>query len=159
MLGQSPFTSMLRPSLVLTALALATSPLFAAPLVLNVWSSQPPGETKTFPAEADETKDTDKLIGGRRIIKLGNVSTPQLTVYRPAKEKDTGASVVILPGGGYNILAYDLEGSEVAEWLNSLGVTGILLKYRVPTHGLQRRRPCGRHGFNEVCRAPVSRRG
>ena len=48
------------------------------------------------------------------------------------QEKDTGAAVVICPGGGYNILAYDLEGTEVAEWLNSIGVTGIVLKYRVP---------------------------
>lgn len=53
-------------------------------------------------------------------------------MYRPAKEKDTGAAVIICPGGGFNILAYDLEGTEVAAWLNTLGVTGIVLKYRVP---------------------------
>src|SRR5436190_1641483 len=54
------------------------------------------------------------------------------TVYRPAKDKDTGAAVVIAPGGGYNLLAFDKEGEEVAEWLNSIGVTGVVLKYRVP---------------------------
>src|SRR5262249_54892297 len=59
-------------------------------------------------------------------------SKPTLTIFRPAKEKDTGASVVICPGGGYHILAWDLEGEEVAGWLNSIGVTGIVLKYRVP---------------------------
>jgi acetyl esterase/lipase len=103
-----------------------------APLVLNLWPAKPPGETRDFPPEADQTKDTDKLIAGRRIIKLGNVSTPQIAVYRPAKAQDTGASVVICPGGGHNILAYDLEGTEVAAWLNTIGVTGIVLKYRVP---------------------------
>src|ERR1041384_5266327 len=104
----------------------------AQPLTLNLWPGRPPGQTKEWPPEADQTKDTDKLIAGRRIIKLGNVSTPQIAVYRPPKAKDTGASVIIAPGGGHNILAYDLEGTEVAEWLNSLGVTGIVLKYRVP---------------------------
>lgn len=121
-----------------TLLALLFSSLsFSAaatePLVLNVWPGTPPGDTATLPPEADLTKDTDKLIAGRRIIKTGNVTTPQLAVYRPAKEKDTGASVIICPGGGFNILAYDLEGTEVATWLNSLGVTGIVLKYRVPS--------------------------
>ena len=67
----------------------------AAPLTLNLWPGKPPGETKQLPPEADQTKDSDKLIAGRRIIKLGNVSTPQIAVYRPAKAKDTGASVII----------------------------------------------------------------
>lgn len=100
--------------------------------VLNVWPGTPPGETKALPAEADQTKPTDRLIAGRRIIKLGNVSTPQLAVYRPSKDKANGTAVIVCPGGGFNILAYDLEGTEVAEWLNSIGVTAIVLKYRVP---------------------------
>ena len=104
----------------------------AEPLFLNVWPATPPGDTATLPPEADLTKATDKLIAGRRIIKLGNVTTPQLAVYRPAKANDTGAAVIICPGGGFSILAYDLEGTEVAAWLNTLGVTGIVLKYRVP---------------------------
>src|SRR5206468_3674975 len=61
-----------------------------------------------------------------------NVTRPTLTIHRPAKDKDTGTAVLICPGGGYWNLAWDLEGEEVAAWLNSLGVTGILLKYRVP---------------------------
>lgn len=111
----------------------------AEPLTLNVWPGKPPGETKELPMEADQTKPQDRLIAGRRIIKLGNVSTPQLAVYRPAKNKDTGAAVVICPGGGHHILAYDLEGTEVAEWLNELGVTGIVLKYRVPFRDPEKR--------------------
>ncbi len=136
----SPQT-MTRALLALLA-ALATPGLSASaaePLVLNVWPGPPPGETKTLPPEADQTKATDALIAGRRIIKLGNVSTPQLAVYRPAKDKDTGAAVIICPGGGFNILAYDLEGTEVAAWLNSIGVTGIVLKYRVPARDPARR--------------------
>lgn len=123
------------PKILPAVFFLLAAPLFAAaaePLVLNVWPGAAPGETKTLPPEVDQTKPTDALIAGRRIIKLGNVTTPQLAVYRPAKEKDTGAAVIVCPGGGFNILAYDLEGTEVATWLNTLGVTAIVLKYRVP---------------------------
>lgn len=101
-------------------------------LVVNVWPGPPPGETKALPPEADTTNDTGRIVAGRRVIRLGNVSTPQLAVYRPAKDKDSGAAIVVCPGGGFNILAYDLEGTEVAEWLNTIGVTAIVLKYRVP---------------------------
>jgi acetyl esterase/lipase len=120
--------------LLTAALALACARSFGfESLTLNLWPDKPPGETKTFPPEADQWKDSDRLVGGRRLIKLGNVSTPQIAVYRPAKDRDSGAAVVICPGGGHSILAYDLEGTEVAEWLNTIGVTGIVLKYRVPT--------------------------
>ncbi len=111
----------------------------AEPVVLDLWPGQPPGETQELPAEADQTKPEDKLIAGRRIIKLGNVSTPQIAVYQPSPEKNTGAAMVICPGGGHHILAYDLEGTEVADWLNSIGVTGIVLKYRVPFRDPDRR--------------------
>lgn len=116
-------------------LAAAGCPLGAAadrPLVLDVWPGRPPGETTALPPEADATKPTDNLIAGRPVVRLGNVSRPTLHVFRPAKEQDTGAAVLIAPGGGYNILAWDLEGEEVAAWLNGIGVTGIVLKYRVP---------------------------
>ncbi|MBL9211030.1 MAG: alpha/beta hydrolase [Opitutaceae bacterium] len=132
------FIRSLLPALCL-GLAAVTGSAAPAPLVLNVWPGKPPGETKSLPPEADQTKDSDKLIAGRRIIKLGNVSNPQLAVYRPARDKDTGAAVVVCPGGGFNILAYDLEGTEVAEWLNSIGVTAIVLKYRVPFRDPQKR--------------------
>jgi acetyl esterase/lipase len=114
------------------AMSLASGVFAAEPVVLDVWPERPPGETAELPPEADLTKLEDKLIASRRIIKLGNVSTPQIAVYRPEAGKSNGAAVVICPGGGHHILAYDLEGTEVAEWLNSMGVTGIVLKYRVP---------------------------
>lgn len=123
---------MKRALLLATFLALSSQTTAAEPLVLNVWPDKPPGETKELPPEADQTKPDDRLIAGRRIIKLGNVSTPQIAVYRPPEDRDTGAAVLICPGGGHHILAYDLEGTEVAQWLNDIGVTGIVLKYRVP---------------------------
>jgi acetyl esterase/lipase len=127
---------MIRPAAVATwaavLSAIAAPALAAEPTVIPLWPGKPPGETKELPPEQDINKPTDKLIGGRKIIKLANVSTPTLSVFRPAKDKDTGAAVIICPGGGHHILAFDHEGTEVAEWLNTLGVTGIVLKYRVP---------------------------
>jgi acetyl esterase/lipase len=93
------------------------------PLVLDLWPGKPPGEV---PA------GEEKFSGRPGSRNLTNVSHPTITVYRPTKDKDTGAAVVIAPGGGYNVLAWDHEGEAVAAWLNSLGVTGVLLKYRVP---------------------------
>ena len=97
--------------------------------VINIWPHDPPGESMNVGPQQDLTKDTDKLIAGRRIIKLGNVKTPGAHVYLPPANLRTGASVVICPGGGFSILAWDLEGTEVAQWLNTLGVAGIVLKY------------------------------
>ncbi len=106
---------------------------FAAPSApIRLWTDKAPGETREFPAEGDTTKPTDRLVNGKHIVRLGNVTQPTITVYRPDPAKDTGAAVVVAPGGGYNILAWELEGTEVCEWLNSIGVTGVLLKYRVP---------------------------
>lgn len=114
-------------------LCLVTAVVFAAPSApLRLWPGQAPGETREFPAEGDTTKPTDRLVNGVHIVRLGNVTQPTITVYRPDPAKDTGAVVIVAPGGGYSILAWELEGTEVCEWLNSIGVTGVLLKYRVP---------------------------
>lgn len=104
----------------------------AEPKTISLWPAAVPGETAPLPPEGDRTKSTDALIAGRPIIKLANVSQPTITVYSPEAAKNTGAAVVVCPGGGYSILAWDLEGTEICAWLNSIGVTGILLKYRVP---------------------------
>jgi acetyl esterase/lipase len=100
----------------------------AEPATLNVWPDKPPGDTgKVGPEEY-----LPEQPGQRKVARLTNVSVPTIAVYQPPEEKRTGAAVVICPGGGYRILAMDLEGTEVAQWLNSIGVTAILLKYRVP---------------------------
>jgi acetyl esterase/lipase len=103
-------------------------------ITLPVWPSVVPGAAVNPGAEADMTTAKDNLIAGRPVVRLGNVSVPTLTLYTP-KGKNTGAAVVVFPGGGYNILAIDLEGTEVCDWLNSAGVTCVLLKYRVPNTG------------------------
>ena len=77
------------------------------------------------------TTGTEPLVAGRPWVSVGNVSRPTMTVYSP-KGKNTGAAVVVFPGGGYQILAIDLEGTEVCDWLTSKGITCVLLKYRVP---------------------------
>ncbi len=113
----------------LLAVLLAASTAVAAdrPL-LDLWPGPVPGEKGAIGAETE----TGSKPGQRQVQRITNVSKPTLTVFKPAKEKDTGAAVVIAPGGGYSILAWDLEGEEVAAWLNGIGVTGVVLKYRVP---------------------------
>lgn len=99
---------------------------------IGLWPNGAPGEKGNIGGERDMTKPSDELIAGRRVIRLGNVSNPTISIYHPPADKDTGAAVMVCPGGGYHILAMDLEGTEVCDWLNSMGVTGVLLKYRVP---------------------------
>jgi acetyl esterase/lipase len=119
--------------------------------VLDLWPSEVPGEKGNVGEEKDTTKSTDNLVAGRKLIRLGNVSRPTLSIYRPFPENDTGASVIVCPGGGYYILAMDLEGTEICEWLNSIGVTGILLKYRVPKReGLERYTAAGQDAQRAV---------
>jgi acetyl esterase/lipase len=98
------------------------------PLVLDIWPGKAPGETGDIGQEKFQPPQKEP----KPIKRLTNVTRPTITVYAPEKAKNTGAAVVICPGGGYSILAMDLEGEEVAAWLNSVGVTGIVLKYRVP---------------------------
>ena len=107
-----------------------------------LWPGAAPGEKGGLPPEADVTKPTDNLVSGKPVIRLGNVSVPTITVFPAPAEKATGAAVLVCPGGGYSILAIDLEGTEVCEWLNSIGVTAVLLKYRVPQReGLSKHGP------------------
>ncbi len=112
----------------LAAFCLAAEPL--KPVAL--WPGTAPGDKGGLPEEKDISEPGKGLVAGRPLIRLGNVANPSLQVFRPPADKDTGASVVVCPGGGYTILALDLEGTEVCEWLNSIGVTGVLVKYRVP---------------------------
>ncbi len=103
----------------------------ADPRIIPVWPDKAPGETKDLPPEGP-LPDNKPIVAGKPITLLANVSTPTLAVYKPEASIDTGRSVIICPGGGHYILAYDLEGTEVADWLNRIGITAILLKYRVP---------------------------
>ena len=119
-------------TLTLTALLPIAAQSAEEPEPVRLWPKEAPGEKGGIGAEADSTKPTDGLVAGKRVMRTGNVSQPTLTIFSPPKDKDTGAAVLVCPGGAYNILAWDLEGTEVCDWLNSIGVTGVLLKYRVP---------------------------
>lgn len=129
----------------------AASPGMAGdkPTVVELWAGKAPDEVEGIGAETTRMspKLTKKEVEVTEPTKLlTNVTKPTLTIYRPAKEKDTGAAVLICPGGGYWNLYWELEGEEVASWLTSIGVTGIILKYRVPrrpddTKGEPARRP------------------
>jgi acetyl esterase/lipase len=127
------FGAIMTTSLTLAAQSSGWPPA-AGHLTLNVWPGAAPGVAANLPPEADTNTAKDPLIAGRPIVRLGNVSTPTLTFYAP-KGKNTGAAVVVFPGGGYRILAIDLEGTEVCDWLNEAGIACVLLKYRVPDTG------------------------
>jgi acetyl esterase/lipase len=88
----------------------------------NVWPGVAPGEPAT------PTTQPSPLTKGE----YTQVNDPTIAVYPAPADKANGVAVLVCPGGGYRMLAYDKEGTEVAEWLNTLGVTGIVLKYRVP---------------------------
>ena len=133
-------TLMLKLSCLFVAIAALLSAAESTPLPL--WPGTPPGDKGGLGPEKDTTKPTDGLVAGKPVIRLGSVSSPTITLYSAPAAQNTGAAVVVFPGGGYNILALDLEGTEVCEWLNSLGVNCALVKYRVPVRaGLPRHGP------------------
>lgn len=112
------------------ALTLSARLAIAAPepLTLKLWPDGPPTAMKP------KSEATAKLIqsyGGTNATRLSDVTDPTITVFRP--ERPNGASVIVAPGGGFMFLSYSFEGTQVCEWLNSLGVTAVLLKYRTPT--------------------------
>jgi acetyl esterase/lipase len=102
---------------------------------LALWPGGAPGPNTASGPEHDTTTPAQNLIAGRPLIRLGDVSVPTLTLYAAPAAENTGAAVVVFPGGAYQILAIDLEGTEVCSWLNSVGVNCALLKYRVPNTG------------------------
>lgn len=96
---------------------------------IEIWPGSAPGDFGVIGPERVRSPEDAPTKDAKWITQ---VTKPTISVFRPAKRRDTGAAVLICPGGGYWNLAWDLEGEEVAAWLNSIGVTGIVLKYRVP---------------------------
>lgn len=93
-------------------------------MVLDIWPEGFLGENASSRGVEQESK-------GDNIIRLTNVEIPSMTIYR-AEGEGARPCVLVFPGGGFTILAMDLEGTEIAEWLNSRGITAAVLKYRVP---------------------------
>jgi acetyl esterase/lipase len=96
-----------------------------------IWPGTVPDARPAKGPETMETTGKDSLVAGKPWVAVENVAQPTMTVYSP-QGKNTGAAVIVFPGGGYEVLAIDLEGTEVCDWLTSKGITCVLLKYRVP---------------------------
>lgn len=116
---------------------LATGTLLSAPpkpdRVLKLWEGKAPGDfTTPGPETITEPKPTDKLP----IQRLTNVAEPRLEFYLPASDKKNGAAVIIVPGGGFGILASEHEGSELAVWFRERGFVAAVLQHRCPTNKL-----------------------
>lgn len=95
--------------------------------VIRVWAGDAPSVEQW---SGEEIAIESQLPAGKVQIKK-NVSVPTLTVFRPAKSKVNGTAMLVLPGGAFGALAWDLEGTEVAQWLADRGITAFVLKYRV----------------------------
>jgi len=99
------------------------APVLAQNQIVPLWESDPPNYRETGEVTIWDTSD---------IVRVRNVQKPDIAVFLPSKKNATGEAVIVCPGGGYSILAYDWEGSDIARWLNSRGITAFVLKYRLP---------------------------
>lgn len=110
----------------------------AEPEILKLWTGELPGPAPVIEeGQSEQADDSGNNVGGRSVTRVRNVATPELHVYHAdgASADKPAPAVVVCPGGGFNILAWDLEGTEVAAWLNGQGFTAAVCKYRVPTSG------------------------
>src|SRR5512135_1489098 len=108
------------------AINLFTAAAMAQEYRLPLYSGTIPNSINTGQKEKIEKSE---------ITVISNVQVPDIAVYLPSKRFATGQAVVICPGGGYWILAYDLEGTDIARYMNSIGVAAVVLKYRLPVYG------------------------
>src|ERR1700721_4086451 len=123
------------PLLVAGFLFFVALPLFAQQHTRLLWPNGNPELSKVGGPEIDPTTDANRMVSGKVTVRVTNVSKPNLAVYSPDPAKNNGAAALVFPGGGYIRLAYSIEGTEVCDWLNSIGMTCVLVKYRVPEQG------------------------
>lgn len=97
---------------------------------IPIWPGAVPNAGKQ-PVTGSEDVTNAATASGSRWIMARNVTQPTMTIYSP-QGTNTGIAIIVFPGGGYQCLAMDIEGTEVCDWLNSKGITAVLLKYRVP---------------------------
>jgi len=112
-----------------------TEAVMAQQHTLPLWPNGNPEPSTITGPEIDPTTDANRMVWGKVTVRVTNVSKPTLSVYSPAAGKNTGAAALVFPGGGYTHLAWNIEGTEVCDWLNSIGMTCVLVKYRVPEKG------------------------
>ena len=119
-------TTILYASILIIIMAAIHFNAMAQDYILPLYEGEIPNSIKTGDIEKVEKKD---------ITLISHVQNPDIAVYLPSKRFATGQAVVVCPGGGYWVLAYDLEGTDIARYLNSIGVAAIVLKYRLPVYG------------------------
>lgn len=142
----------------LVTLACAAWPALCAdtPLAVKLWPEKAPDEgdfTATERTRMSPELDRKQVEVTESTRMLTGVTIPTLTIHRPPKESDTGTAILICPGGGYWNLYWELEGEEVGAWLNSIGVTGMILKYRVPRRPGEPEREPARRPLQDAQRA------
>ncbi|ADU11980.1 alpha/beta hydrolase [Asticcacaulis excentricus] len=122
-----------RTAAAMFCVSLMASSASAAPVTVTLWpEAAHMGNPRVKGPE--QTGKGKSLVAGQAWTQISNVSQPTLTIY-PAQGDNTGATIMVLPGGGYRVLAMDLEGTEVCDWLTPKGITCVVLKYRVPASG------------------------
>src|ERR1700761_5513017 len=114
---------------------LVASKASAQQQTLPLWPQGNPEPSNLTGPETDPTTDANRIVSGKVTVRVTNISKPTLAVYSPDAAKNTGAAALVFPGGSYIRLAYNIEGTEVCDWLNSVGMTCLLVKYRVPEQG------------------------
>jgi acetyl esterase/lipase len=117
---------------VLVVMVMVSMVGMAQKTTLLLWPGGNPEPSKVV---GEETVTTSVTAAGRSVVRVTNVSQPSLTVYAPAAGKNTGAAALVFPGGSYLRLSYTTEGTDICDWLNSIGMTCVLVKYRVPEDG------------------------
>src|SRR5882672_11806072 len=112
--------------ILLSSLLLTLAALASEPPEIPLWPNGAPG------SEGLTTREKIEMVGaGGQERRVSNVINPTIAVYLPPSEKATGAAVIIAPGGGHRFLSFDSEGHDVAKWLSTIGVAGVVLKYRL----------------------------
>lgn len=114
-------------SIILSILVLINAVAMAQ--TINLFPNNAPNET-------GDMQQVDDYSGGKvaneNVLRINDVDKPTITFYPAPEDNNSGTTIIVSPGGGYNILAYNLEGTEICEWFNSRGINCVLLKYRVP---------------------------
>ncbi|MEM7811418.1 MAG: alpha/beta hydrolase [Planctomycetota bacterium] len=124
--------------------AFAWNAVAGEPEVVRLWPGTPPGPAPFVAEGVEESGSTDgRSHGGKTVLRITDVTAPEMHIYRAPEQTATGAACVVCPGGGFSILAWDMGGTEVAERLNGLGVTAAVLKYRCPTRPKAKKNPTG----------------
>src|ERR1700723_607551 len=114
--------------LVLLPVLIFVSSAFGQQQTLLLWPNGNPEPSKVVGPEIDPTTDANRMVSGKVMVRVTNVSKPNLVVYSPDPAKNNGAAALVFPGGGYIRLAYSIEGTEVCDWFNSIGMTCALGK-------------------------------